>query len=71
MFCVFTNLPIPPALVVLLLVAGMVLVLGVWLRRVEHVTGDADGRICPDDTCGHRNPPQARYCASCGRRLTE
>ncbi len=26
-------------------------------------------RPCPHADCRHSNPPQARYCARCGRRL--
>ncbi len=26
-------------------------------------------RDCPDPRCRHQNPPHARFCARCGRRL--
>lgn len=28
-------------------------------------------RRCPDPRCGRYNDPQARFCARCGRRLTD
>lgn len=26
-------------------------------------------QVCPNPRCGHANPPRARFCARCGRRL--
>lgn len=27
--------------------------------------------FCPSETCEHQNAPQARFCANCGRQLSE
>jgi hypothetical protein len=32
--------------------------------------GHGGAMVCPDPECGHANPPNARYCAQCGRKLT-
>lgn len=55
----------------LLLVAG-VIVLGAGAKRVSRGDSRSDvlgAPTCPH--CGHRNAPQATYCAQCGSKLTQ
>jgi heme A synthase len=54
--------------VTILLVAGLVLVLAGLMLGGER-RGQQRGPACPDPSCGYRNPPNARYCARCGREL--
>jgi hypothetical protein len=51
-----------------LLLAGLLLVVRGLLRSTERSAGAAS-RLCPDESCHHENPANARYCARCGREL--
>ena len=56
-----------PVVFAILLVVGLLLVVYVLLLAAQRRGGA--GRICPSQHCGHRNPPQAHYCARCGAEL--
>jgi hypothetical protein len=68
MFCLFGNLTGWPAVAVTVLIVGLAITLGALIlsggprRRPPGVE-------CPE--CGHANPPNARYCARCGRELKQ
>ena len=52
----------------ILLVVWLLLVVRALLRGAQHASPAAPG-VCPHEDCRHQNPPQARYCAQCGREL--
>jgi hypothetical protein len=52
----------------ILLLCGLLLAVRGLLRSTER-SADAVGHVCPDESCGHENPANARYCAHCGREL--
>lgn len=56
---------------VVLFVVGLLVVAGLVIL-VEAVGGPGRSRRrrCPNADCGHRNRPEADFCARCGRRLT-
>ena len=67
MFCIYSNWLSSPTAFGITLVSGLLLIAAVLVlsghrRRQPHAE-------CPDPECGHRNPPNARYCARCGREL--
>jgi hypothetical protein len=55
-----------PATFSTLLVTGLLFMLAGLFRRAGR---GLSVRMCRNPGCGHGNPPNARYCARCGRRL--
>lgn len=55
----------PPAIFILVLVAGFVLLMLTMSRSGAR----REGRVCRTPECQFQNPAHARYCARCGRRL--
>lgn len=63
-------MPSSPDTYALLLAIGLLLVIMAvtWKdRRWSRPTGP----VCPARDCGYANAPNARYCARCGRPLTD
>ena len=58
----------PPAGFATLLVIGLLMALA-GLLRAGGRAGLPTTKICPSAACGHRNPPNARFCARCGKKL--
>jgi len=56
-----------PATVVVFLIVGVLFLLGVLIINA----GKGGRRPGPTCASGHTNPPGARYCARCGKKLTE
>lgn len=54
-----------------MLMVGLVLVFGVLLLGRRRPVEPPRERTCPAPHCGHANPPAARYCAACGRKLPD
>jgi rRNA maturation endonuclease Nob1 len=67
MFCLFSHLTGWPAVALTMLVLGLAIALGV-LVSTSGPRRRQPGIACPH--CDHANPPQARFCARCGRKLT-
>lgn len=53
----------------IVLVVGLLLVLVGIARSSTRRKPAGTGVTCPAEGCGHLNPPNARYCARCGRQL--
>lgn len=53
----------------LVLLMAVVLVLAGVLIIIGALKPARPGQECRAEGCGHRNPPEARYCAQCGARL--
>lgn len=69
MFCIYSNWLASPTAFGITLVSGLLLIAAVLvLSGHRHRQPQVE---CPDAECGHLNPPHARYCARCGRQLTD
>ena len=59
----------PPAIFLLLLAFGVVLIVRVLLLRSDRTAQDGQEPAPECPQCGHRNVPEAKYCARCGTDL--